>query len=822
MGRQATALCMLMMAACGGSTGGAKDAGPDTPAGGGVGGGYGGAVGGHGGAVGGYGGAVGGHGGAVGGHGGAVGGQAGGASGGGMGGTTVAAGGAGGGGAHGGGAGGTTSPRPVEKWVALPSLSMPRWKHTATVLADGRVLIVGGQYAAYDATAMYMSATKVAATAEIYDPATETFTATGSLAGPRFNHTATLLPDGRVLIAGGASDTALVAVAELFDPATGTFQKTGSLLTPRNAAVATLLGSGKVLIAGGTNGSDLASCELYDPATGSFVATGGLVSPRQGHTATVLTDGRVLLVGGGIFTIPPNFVTAEIYDPATGLSSATGPLAARRDSHTATRLGDGRVLIAGGEGGGGSSGGQQDLDTAEIFDPASSTFKRTGFLATERLLHTATLLPDGRVLIAGGMNHLGAATFLDSAEFFDPTSGAFTTAGTLVNVRSGHQAATLADGRVLLVGGSQDGNTAEIYDPAKGTFSARDLARVNHTATLLADGNVLLSAEPDGVNPFAVRHAVLFEPGADIFVATDAMIRARSSHTATLLKNNQVLFAGSYPWTNTASLMRAELYDPTVGRFAATPAMIGSRSGHTATLLPDDDVFVAGGLDSSTETFNVATNTWTASTPMMAGRQAHTATLLRSGKVLLVGGWTVGSMDNPSTLATAELYDAATGVVSRTGSMAVARTNHTATLLPDGRVLIAGGWTGAYTSISGYVGSAVAAAEIYDPATGAFSSAGSLATARYSPAGATLADGKIMIIGGSDSSDISSMTAEPHPLSSVEFFDPTTGTFTSAPPMTAARIRPTATLLADGRVLVVGGSASGLNHVVAQVEMYWP
>jgi hypothetical protein len=699
---------------------------------------------------------------------------------------------------------------------------MPRWNHSTTVLADGRVLIVGGQYAAYDATAMYMSTTKVAATAEIYDPATETFTPTGSLAGPRFNHTATLLPDGKVLIAGGVSDTALVAFGELYDPTSGTFQTTGALLTPRRASVATLLDNGKVLLAGGNNGGDLASCELYDPSTGTFAATGAMVSPRQGHTATLLEDGRVLLVGGGVFIVPPRFVTAEIYDPSTGVSAATGPLSERRDSHTATRLLDGRVLIAGGEGDGNPSAGQEDLATSEIFDPTSGTFALTGSLATQRFQHTATLLPDGQVLIAGGMSHLATATYLDSAELFDPAMGTFTSAGTLVNVRSGHQAAGLGNGKVLLVGGSQAGNTAELYDPAQGLFYARALARVDHTATLLSDGKVLLSAQPDGVNPFAIRHAVLFVPGADIFVATGPMIRARSSHTATLLGDNQVLMAGSFPWTNTESLMRAELYDPVAGAFAATPSMLGSRSSHTATLLPSHNVFVAGGLDSSTETFDVTTKTFSLSTPLLVGRRAHTATMLRNGKVLLVGGWTTGSLDNPSTLASAELYDAATGAVSSTGPLAVARADHTASMLPDGRVLILGGWSGSFTAIAGYVGGPVAMAEVYDPTTGAFSYAGSVGTARYSHAVTTLPDGTIMILGGSDSADLSTMTAEPHPLASAEFYDPITAAFRSAPPMAVARIGPTATLLDSGNVLVIGGRASGLNQVVAQVETFSP
>jgi hypothetical protein len=710
-------------------------------------------------------------------------------------------------------------------WTALPALSTPRARHTATALADGRILIVGGVYSVFDKS--QGSTGKTTATAELYDPATETFTPTGSLATARYGHTATLLPGGQVLIAGGMNGTAYVMGGELYDPKTGTFQPTGGLLAPRRDHTATLLDGGKVLIVGGFGPGDLTICELYDALTGKFTATGALAVARLGHSSTLLKNGKVLVVGGGSFVSPPGIVNAELYDPMTGVFSATGALSARRDTHTATLLPDGRVLVVGGRGNGNTSLGQGEFASAEIYDPATGLFTLTpGSLATQRFAHTATLLGNGKVLIAAGENQLATSTVLASAELFDPATGTFTITGTLVNVRTDHRAVLLPNGKVLLIGGQEAANCAEVYDPASGTFSSRDLARTFHTATLLANGKVLFSAQPDGINPFAIRHAVVFDPVTGVFTATGAMIRARSGHTATLLKNNTVLMAGSFPWTNTPLLLRADLYDPDTGTFTVA-GTTASRSAHTATLLPNGNVLLAGAEPpafTSTEIYDVAMGAFTAAAPLITGRLGHTATLLGNGKVLLVGGMGASSTTTgSSTLPSAELYDPSTGVFASTGALATARYLHTANMLPDGRVLIVGGWSGSATTSGTYSGKAVATAEVYDAVTGTFSPAGTLATARFSHAAATLPGGKILVAGGSNSADPTSFNAEPTPLAGAELYDPVAGKFAPAASMTTPRVGPTATVLANGKVMVVGGNAAGLNGIetVARVEMYW-
>ena len=257
----------------------------------------------------------------------------------------------------------------------------PRESHTSTLLADGRVLITGGLTgpAANGSAGVTLAAFRlvettanVLKTAEVYDPATGTFSTTGSMSSIRDQHTATLLDDGRVLVVGGGGEGyASVSSADLYDPATGTFSKTGSMKKGRWLQAATLLHDGRVLITGGRSPNDsvYASAEIFDPATGRFSSTGTMDDGRQQHTATLLQDGRVL-VAGGYWSDGQNWrvlSSTEVYDPATGTFSPTGSMGAPRDSHTATLLDDGRVLIAGGEDIGNSGG--VSVESALLYQP---------------------------------------------------------------------------------------------------------------------------------------------------------------------------------------------------------------------------------------------------------------------------------------------------------------------------------------------------------------------------------------------------------------------------------------------------------------------
>jgi hypothetical protein len=339
------------------------------------------------------------------------------------------------------------------------SMASARLAHTATLLNNGQVLIAGGE-----------NTTGVLATAQLYDPASGTFTATGSMTSARGGHTATLLNNGKVLIAGGTTGFGVLATAELYDPATGAFTTTGSMTTTRESHTATLLNNGKVLIAGGTDGVRIFStAELYDPATGTFTATGGMIRLRQGHTATLLNSGTVLIAGGrsncgGLACI---LLNSELYDPASGTFTATGSMTSAREADTATLLNNGKVLIAGGD------DGATVLASAELYDPASGTFTATGSMASARNAHTATLLNNGDVLVAGGSSA--------SAELYDPATGTFTATGSMTISRGGHTATLLNNGNVLVGGGENSVASAELYFP--GTLTSPNLVSISVTPT---------------------------------------------------------------------------------------------------------------------------------------------------------------------------------------------------------------------------------------------------------------------------------------------------------------------------------------------------
>ncbi|MBI1956722.1 MAG: hypothetical protein HYS38_10040 [Acidobacteria bacterium] len=315
-------------------------------------------------------------------------------------------------------------------------MTTARVGHSATLLGNGKVLIAGG----------IGPANRPVASAELYDPVTRTFSSTGNLAIGRSGHTATLLSNGKVLVAGGSEvingpiPTVLpLASAELYDPATSTFSPTGNMTRARGSAVAALLNSGQVLIAGDA----YMTAEIYDPATGSFSATGNMLTDRQGPAGTRLSDGTILIAGGyGILAfIHPS---AEVYDPNSGTFSRTGNMTTGRVFHTATLLPNGKVLIAGGY------STNFPHASAEVYDPATGKFSTSGSMGTDRYSHTATLLPNGKVLVAGGFSSSGPVA---TAELYDPTSGAFSFTGNMSTARRNHKATLLPNGNVLIAGG---------------------------------------------------------------------------------------------------------------------------------------------------------------------------------------------------------------------------------------------------------------------------------------------------------------------------------------------------------------------------------
>ena len=743
--------------------------------------------------------------------------------------------------------------------------------------------------------------------------AANTFVPTaGPMSVARAGQTATLLPDGKVLVVGGAS-----AGADLFDPATGKFSATASMSVARPGATATLLADGKVLVAGGCchASSNLSSAELYDPGTGTWSPTGSMVHPRSYHTATSLPDGEVLVAGGACNGTAygcdsgsslVNQSSAELYDPATGTWSATGSMRAGRDLATATLLKNGKVLVAGGFNNC-DDDFCSDLAESELYDPATGTWARTGNLPTPVEQQTATLLDGGLVLVAGGLNEggFGRGGISAGAALYDAATGTWTATSPMPAAHYGQSASLLKNGWVLVEGGQSA--AAEVYEPARGIWvepGALSTPRTGASATVLADGNVLVaggngpnglpqstaevyvtgpgplvrvtpgsldfgaevvgskgppqtySVTNEGTAPLRVSGVTvsgsdpsdysaadtctasplipgascsvttLFVPtstgqrtaevavadnaplspqgaavsgygsGPNSFAPTGSMAIARNGATATLLGDGEVLVAGGQTGPLANPLSESELYNPATGVFTATGSLVTGRANATATLLPDGDVLVAGGKGanfvnlSSAELFDPTTSTWSATAPMNGEGYYLTSTLLPDGKVL-VDGLGFG--------ATAEVYDPVAKDWTDTGPSSVSSFLGTATLLPDGQVLVAGGGT--------------AAAALYDPATNTWRATGSMHVARQDPTATLLHDGQVLVVGGLPPGGGSALT-------SAELYDPTTGAWQVTGSLGIGREGATATLLPNGVVMVAGGCTGSCRSATATTELY--
>jgi hypothetical protein len=336
----------------------------------------------------------------------------------------------------------------TQGFMPTGSMPTPRLQHSLTLLKTGEVLVAGG-------TASENLASAALSSAELYDTATGRFIPTANMTTARFWHTATLLPSGKVLVAGGRSPTAFaVATAEIYDPVSAAFTPIVSMGAARESASETLLQDGTGIIASGPDatGAGQASAELYDPTTGVFTPTGSMLLGRIGHRATLLNDGTVLITGG-------YQTTAEIYDPVSAKFKATGSPGPAYQGQTATLLQSGKVLVTGGEDSNGAV-----LATTEVFDPATGVFTGTGSMETAREYHTASLLGDGTVLLAAGDD----ASFkqLSAAEIFNPSNGSLTATADLTARRRLSVATVLTNGQVLVTGGDNDNGaltTAELY-----------------------------------------------------------------------------------------------------------------------------------------------------------------------------------------------------------------------------------------------------------------------------------------------------------------------------------------------------------------------
>ena len=666
----------------------------------------------------------------------------------------------------------------------------------ATTLEDGTVLFTGGADRDFD----------VLSSAEIYNPATDSFSATkGPLSGGFFDHQAVLIntgaagaDNGMVLVAGGFDSSGNPqSTAMLYNPATGTFTATANSMTATRAFfTATFLDpavvsahGGEIFIAGGDEGGlptgRIGTAELFDPTTNTFTAISAPMNEgRAFHSAVLLKNGKVLLFGGRV-SFNPGLADAEIFDPATETFTPTNSAACPGATFPASPpagcmideaygqqgvlLSDGTVMI---------TGGFKSVRGVEFFDPTTNTFNLSTTaapLAYRRGLgmpgpddggYTATLLPDGNhVLIAGGAPWFD---IFNTAELYDASEASVAGVGFMVSSFAAAATATLPNGRILLTGGAAGEHLG-------GPTTSAELFDFPSTSFLCPDGS---TPTANSTTPCSIT-----------------MNDARFLHSATLLPSGadagQVLIAGGDEGS-TGGSPTAELFNPSDGTFSCVgglssstfqcnASMTSARFGHTATLLTagaeSGEILIAGGSNSlstpsavlnTAELFNPASNTFAcvggvSSSPPLCNQSLNTARYGHYGLVLTTGpsaGHVLiagGSDQNGAPIASAELYDPTAGTFTCIGGttsgacnsvMSAGRAGASATMLNDGRILFAGGISGSVAA--GYT--SIGSAEIYDPVQNKFAATGNMITARAGHSAVLLNNGDVMMIGGASGS----------------------------------------------------------------------
>lgn len=760
-------------------------------------------------------------------------------------------------------------------WSDGPSMTTARAGHTATQMSDGRVLVVGG-------TGLVGGKRVPIPEAEIYDPERERWLSAGALSVARRDHTATLLRTGRILVVAGqgSGDTAgqpgaYLSSTEMFDAAGGTWSLADPLTHSRRAHSATLLADGRLMVAGGVGAAGrVGASEVYDVGDGAWQLLGGsLVTPRADHSSSLLPDGTVLLVGGSSRTGVVG--RSERFSISTSRWEPGPSLVTPRDGHSALSLPNGSVLVGGGR--------EQGLSEVELYDMGRGRFVAAPPMANPRWGHAMGLLATGEVLVVGGSRTTAnVPEELNSAETLllsghvrpqitnvEPRGGP-TFGGTLVTLRGSNMAPlsevqfgglraqiesssattvsvrapahsqgtvpidlVTSDGRATSAGHSTFTYGSGAWYPAPATATPDGLARFWHATASLRDGSALLSGgTADFTSPHDVLTSVeLYNARIQAWSAAAPMKTPRLNHASTTLSDGRVMVSGGQNHQQ-GGLSSAEIYDPVRDKWTGATPMSVPRVSHTLTPLPDGRVLAAGGSSSddrgqqwnTAEIYDPVANVWKPTGSMADGRVNHTATPLSNGNVIVVGGYgndhVISFLPSSTGRTTAntsvEVFDHVSARWVSSSPLSEGRADHTATLLGDNSILVAGGTGGSFDGIS--------TAERYDPGADKWTTTPLLNDARGGHGAALLPDGKVLVAG---SGPVTVGEATPGPVSSAEVYDPLENTWTMTSSMAGSRGAFSLVPLPDGTVLAAAGfrvydSASQEFELSEGAEIYVP
>jgi large repetitive protein len=687
-----------------------------------------------------------------------------------------------------------------QNWEETGPMHASRVDFTLSLLPDGKALAAGGSYD--DGTPHYLN------TSESYDMLTGVWSLAGNMNTPRARHTATVLLDGRVLVAGGINGIGPQSSADIFDPVSRTWSPTGDMGHARFSHTATRLNDGRVLVVGGCQSfSCLTSAEIYDPATGLWQSAANLpAGARKDHTAVLLQDGSVLVSGGVNPGSPATyFKTAYRYNPGINTWSAAGSMIEYRAQHTAVLQRNGKVMVAGGE-------GTPPLGTrsypmvTEAYDPVANSWAKLKNTSNEDIMidygraqALGVLDPYGSFYLFGGFD--GTAAGSVQYRSLNNDTDVWYPHGSLSRPRYGAAAVQLSNGAILLAGGKGVSGSladAEINHPREGSTELDTgtgiLGTVYSSGTLMPNGDILFTGGANDVDSgtgkpcHKTAYLWLEEEAID---ALAPMHWERCFHTTTLLPDGRVVVIGGTVATGGSAAGAAEILSGGVWTSLGGPSFTGPETA----LLPNGEILI---IDPSTRPhgylFNPKNLTFRQTVGDYTGTySSFTLTLMNNGKALILGS---------SGSDVIEVYDPQTETFSVVSALSDRRVAHTATLMPDGKVLIAGGRYGSGPN----QGKPISATYLFNPnvtpPTNPWTILDVLNQPRYNHSAVLLPDGRVAVLGGQ-------LGATGDTIDAVELYNPAENMWRVVGTLLVERASHKTILSSKGKLVTFGGYGDG-------------